>query len=302
MSHANGSIKAIMYALGANGGIAVAKGFAAWYTGSGAMLAEAIHSFADCANQGLLLVGLRRAQRPVSAEHPLGYGKAIFFWSFIVAVMLFSMGGVFSVYEGLHKLLHPEMPQSPWIAVGVLAVSVLLEIGSLKGALTEVRKIQGRRSLLKWFRVSRQSELIVVVGEDIAALLGLSLALLAVLATIVTANPLFDALGTIAIGIVLVLIAVVVGIEVKSLLIGESADPDTVAALHDFLSGRTEIAEVYSLITLQLGTELMVSAKIRLQTMGTAVQLIEDINRVEAALKASFPQVRWAFFEPDVCD
>jgi cation diffusion facilitator family transporter len=302
MSHANGSIKAIMYALGANGGIAVAKGFAAWYTGSGAMLAEAIHSFADCANQGLLLVGLRRAQRPVSAEHPLGYGKAIFFWSFIVAVMLFSMGGVFSVYEGVHKLLHPEMPQSPWIAVGVLAVSVLLEIGSLKGALTEVRKIQGRRSLLKWFRVSRQSELIVVVGEDIAALLGLSLALLAVLATIVTANPLFDALGTIAIGIVLVLIAVVVGIEVKSLLIGESADPDTVATLRDFLSGRTEIAEVYSLITLQLGTELMVSAKIRLQTMGTAVQLIEDINRVEAALKAGFPQVRWAFFEPDVCD
>jgi len=302
MSHANGSIKAIMYALGANGGIAVAKGFAAWHTGSGAMLAEAIHSFADCANQGLLLVGLRRARRPVSAEHPLGYGKAIFFWSFIVAVMLFSMGGVFSVYEGVHKLLHPEMPQSPWIAVLVLAVSVLLELGSLKGALTEVKKIQGKRSLLKWFRVSRQSELIVVIGEDIAALLGLSLALLAVLATIVTANPLFDALGTIAIGIVLVLIAVVVGIEVKSLLIGESADPDTVAALRDFLSGRPEIAEVYSLITLQLGTELMVSAKIRLQTMGTAVQLIEDINRVEAALKASFPQVRWAFFEPDVCD
>ena len=302
MSHANGSIKAIMYALGANGGIAVAKGFAAWHTGSGAMLAEAIHSFADCANQGLLLVGLRRARRPVSAEHPLGYGKAIFFWSFIVAVMLFSMGGVFSVYEGLHKLLHPEMPQSPWIAVLVLAVSVLLELGSLKGALTEVKKIQGTRSLLKWFRVSRQSELIVVIGEDIAALLGLSLALLAVLATIVTANPLFDALGTIAIGIVLVLIAVVVGIEVKSLLIGESADPDTVAALRGFLSDRPEIAEVYSLITLQLGTELMVSAKIRLQTMGTAVQLIEDINRVEAALKASFPQVRWAFFEPDVCD
>ena len=302
MSHANGSIKAIMYALGANGGIAVAKGFAAWHTGSGAMLAEAIHSFADCANQLLLLVGLRRAQRPVSAEHPLGYGKAIFFWSFIVAVMLFSMGGVFSVYEGLHKLLHPEMPQSPWIAVLVLAVSVLLELGSLKGALTEVKKIQGKRSLLKWFRVSRQSELIVVIGEDIAALLGLSLALLAVLATIVTANPLFDALGTIAIGIVLVLIAVVVGIEVKSLLIGESADPDTVAALRDFLSGRTEIAEVYSLITLQLGTELMVSAKIRLQTMGTAVQLIEDVNRVEAGLKSSFPQVRWAFFEPDVCD
>jgi cation diffusion facilitator family transporter len=302
MSHANGSVKAIMYALGANGGIALAKGFAAWYTGSGAMLAETIHSFADCANQLLLLMGLKRAKRPVSEEHPLGYGKAIYFWSFIVALMLFSMGGIFSIYEGAHKLMHPEMPQSPWIAVVVLAVSVLLEIGSLKGALHEVRKILGKRSFLKWFRVSRQSELIVVVGEDIAALLGLSLALFAVLATIFMANPLFDAIGTIAIGVVLVLVAIAVGIEVKSLLIGESADPETVAALRDFLSGRQEVAEVYSLITLQLGTELMVSAKVRLQTMDTAAKLIEDINRVEAALKMNFPQVRWAFFEPDVCD
>jgi cation diffusion facilitator family transporter len=302
MSHTDGSIKAIMYALGANGGIAIAKGFAAWYTSSGAMLAEAIHSFADCANQVLLLVGLRRAKKPVSEEHPLGYGKAIYFWSFIVALMLFSMGGIFSIYEGVHKMLHPEMPTSPWVAVGVLAVSILLELGSLKGALNEVSKVRGKRSLSRWFKVSRQSELIVVVGEDIAALLGLLLALAAVLLTIVTANPFFDALGTIAIGVVLVLVAITVGIEVKSLLIGESADPETVTTMRDFLSGRPEVIQIYSLITLQLGTELMVAVKGRMQQQGSAAELIDDINRVEAALRAAFPQVRWIFFEPDVKD
>ena len=302
MSHTNGSLKAILYALAANLGIALAKGFAAWYTRSGAMLAEAIHSFADTVNQILLLVGLRRAKRPVSEDHPLGYGKAIYFWSFIVAVMLFSMGGIFSIYEGVHKLSHPEMPQSPWIAVGVLAVSILLEAASLKGALTEVRKIQGKRPFLKWFRQSRQSELIVVVGEDIAALLGLSLALFAVLTTILTGNPLYDSLGTIAIGVVLVLVAVVVGIEVKSLLIGESADPETVSSMRDFIAARPEVAEVYKLITLQLGTDLMVSVKVRMQEKNAALQLIEDINRVEAVFKTSFPQARWIFVEPDVHD
>ena len=302
MSHTNGSIKAIFYALAANLGIALAKGFAAWYTRSGAMLAEAIHSFADSANQILLLVGLKRAKRPVSEDHPLGYGKAIYFWSFIVALMLFSMGGIFSIYEGIHKLAHPVMPEAPWLAVGVLAVSIMLESGSLRAALSEVKKTQGKRSFLKWFRQSRQSELIVVVGEDIAALLGLSLAFVAVLATILTGNPLYDSLGTIAIGVVLVTVAVTVGIEVKSLLIGESADPETVSSMRDFIAGRPEVAEVYKLITLQLGTELMVSVKVRMQEEGAALKLIDDINRVEAAFKMSFPQARWIFVEPDVCD
>jgi divalent metal cation (Fe/Co/Zn/Cd) transporter len=216
--------------------------------------------------------------------------------------MLFSMGGIFSIYEGVHKLMRPEMPQSPWIAVGVLTVSILLELVSLKGALYEVRKIQGKRSFLKWFRQSRQSELIVVVAEDVAALLGLSLALAAVIATIIAGNPLFDALGTIAIGAVLILVAVTVGYEVKGLLIGESADPDTVTALRDFLSGQPEIAEVYKLITLQLGMELMVSVKARMQEMTSALSLIEDINRIETGLKTTFPQIRWVFFEPDVRD
>jgi cation diffusion facilitator family transporter len=302
MSHTNGSVKAIFYALAANLGIALAKGFAAWYTGSGAMLAEAIHSFADTANQILLLVGLRRAKQPVSEEHPLGFGKAIYFWSFIVALMLFSMGGIFSIYEGIHKLTHPEMPEAPWLAVGVLTVAILLESASLRAALSEVKKTQGQRSFLKWFRQSRQSELIVVVGEDIAALLGLSLALVAVLATILTGNPFYDSLGTIAIGVVLVIVAVTVGIEVKSLLIGESADPETVSSMQDFIAGRPEVAEVYKLTTLQLGSELMVSAKVRMQEKAAALRLIEDINRVETAFKTNFPQVRWLFVEPDLHD
>jgi cation diffusion facilitator family transporter len=302
MARAEGSTRAILFALGANFGIGVAKGAAAWYTNSGAMLAEAIHSFADTANQLLLLLGLKRARRPVSDEHPLGYGKAIYFWSFLVALLLFSMGGMFSVYEGVHKLLHPEMPRSPWVAVLVLAVAIALEFGSLRAALAEVRRVQGRRNLLGWFRTSRQSELLVVVGEDIAALIGLVLALAAVLATMLTGNPLFDALGTIAIGVVLILVAVAVGIEVKSLLIGESAEPETVAAIRDFLAARPEVAEVYRLITLQLGLELMVAVKARMQERSDAARLIESVNRVEAALRSAFPEVRWIFFEPDVRD
>ncbi len=302
MARAEGSTRAILFALGANFGIGVAKGAAAWYTNSGAMLAEAIHSFADTANQLLLLLGLKRARRPVSDEHPLGYGKAIYFWSFLVALLLFSMGGMFSVYEGVHKLLHPEMPRSPWVAVLVLAVAIALEFGSLRAALAEVRHVQGRRNLLGWFRTSRQSELLVVVGEDIAALIGLVLALAAVLATMLTGNPLFDALGTIAIGVVLILVAVAVGIEVKSLLIGESAEPETVAAIRDFLAARPEVAEVYRLITLQLGLELMVAVKARMQERSDAARLIESVNRVEAALRSAFPEVRWIFFEPDVRD
>lgn len=292
-------MRAILFALGANFGIGVSKAGAAWYTGSGAMLAEAIHSFADCTNQLLLLLGLKRARKPVSEEHPLGYGKAIYFWSFLVALLLFSMGGMFSIYEGVHKLLHPELPRSAWVAVVVLVIAILLEFGSLRAALHEVRRVQGRRTFLNWFRTSRQSELIVVVGEDIAALLGLVLALAAVVATMLTGNPLFDALGTIAIGVVLVLIAVAVGVEVKSLLIGESADPQEVAAIRQWLEARPEVARVYRLITLQLGLELMVSVKAHMRETDAASRLITDINRVERELRGAFPRIRWIFFEPD---
>ena len=192
------SNRAILFALGANFAIFATKGVAAFITGSGAMLAETVHSLADCGNQLLLLLGLRQARTPPSPDYPLGYGKAIYFWSFLVAVMLFSVGGMFSVYEGIHKLQHPEPLRQWWWAVGVLVVSIVAEAVSMRACLVEVAKARGSRSLARWFRESRQAELIVIFGEDLAALLGLVIALLAIVLAVVTGNPAWDAIGTLA--------------------------------------------------------------------------------------------------------
>src|SRR5918996_1364065 len=216
------SVKTILYALAANLAIAAAKTVAAIFTGSSSMLAEAIHSYADSGNQGLLLWGMKQAKRPPSPDYPLGWGKAVFFWSFIVALVLFSLGGLFSVYEGWHKLAHPEDLSYPWVAVGVLVFGLAAEMVSLRACLHEVNKVRNGRSLWQWFRESRQSELVVILGEDLAALLGLALALLAVLVTIFTGNPIWDGLGSMAIGVVLILVAAGIAIEIKGLLIGQS--------------------------------------------------------------------------------
>ena len=288
-----------MFALGANLAIAVAKTGAAIATGSSAMLAEAIHSFADSGNQILLLWGLARARRPPNDNYPLGYGKSIYFWSFIVALVLFSLGGLFSIYEGAHKLGAPEPLSYPWVAVGILAFGVVAECVSLWGCLAEINKVRGARSLWRWARESRQSELIVVLGEDIAALLGLALALVAVLATMFTGDPRYDAIGSIAIGVVLIVVAIGIAIKIKGLLIGQSADPAAEAALRAFLDGRPEIAETFHLITLQLGASVMVAVKARMRETGSAAILIADINTVEAAMRAAFPDIQWLFFEPD---
>src|ERR687891_1318171 len=186
------SVRTILYALGANLAIAAAKTAAAVFTGSSSMLAEAIHSYADAGNQGLLLRGMKQEKRPPSPDYPLGWGKAVFFWSFIVALVLFSLGGLFSLYEGWHKLAHPEDLSYPWVAVGILVFGLAAETVSLRACLHEVNKVRGRRTLWQWFRHSRQSELVVILGEDLAALLGLALALLAVLITIFTGNPIWD--------------------------------------------------------------------------------------------------------------
>src|SRR3954469_22811969 len=167
------SLKTIFYALGANFAIFIAKSFAAFVTGSGAMTAEAVHSLADCGNQGLLLLGMRSAKAPPTLDHPLGQGKAVYFWSFLVALMLFSVGGAFSIYEGLRKLADPHSLQWPWVAVGVLTFGIVAESFSMWGCMREVNKARGQRNLWRWFRESRQSELIVIFGEDLAALLGL---------------------------------------------------------------------------------------------------------------------------------
>lgn len=293
-------MSAIIYALTANAGIAVSKGVAAVYTGSSAMLAETIHSAADCANQLLLLLGQKQARREPTADHPLGFGKATYFWSFMVALMLFSLGGAFSIYEGVHKLAHPEPVENPWIAIIVLAIGVVLEAWSLKGCIAEIREKSGDMSLWQYFRDSRESELIVVLGEDIAALAGLAVALLAVVAAMVTGNPIYDALGSIAVGSLLVVVAIGVGYQVKSLLIGESASPQTQAALADWLGQRPEISTVYNVLTFQLGTYIFVAVKAKMQESDSAGKMIDDINRVQDDLKAAFPEVRWVFFEPDI--
>jgi len=302
MSAPADSLKSILFALGANFAIALAKTGGAVYTGSASMLAEAIHSYADCANQALLLLGMRQAKRNASAEHPLGHGRAIYFWSFIVALMLFSMGGLFSIYEGVHKLQSHEPVRYVWVAVAILVFGIVAESASLWGALREINKDRGELSLWQWFRSSRQSELLVIFGEDVAALGGLVLALAFILLSMVTGNPVWDAFGSICIGVLLVLVALLVGIEVKSLLVGQSAEPRMQRRLHAHIGAQPEVVQIYSLITQQLGSEIMVAVKARMQPAASDVALIESINRVERGLRAAFPQVRWIFFEPDHAD
>jgi cation diffusion facilitator family transporter len=302
MSGTSGSVRAILYALGANIGIFLAKAAAAVVTGSGAMLAEAVHSLADCGNQGLLLLGMKRAKRPPTPDYPLGYGKEVYFWSFLVALMLFSVGGAFSVYEGIHKLLEPEPIERPLIGVGVLVFSLALEWWSLSACLQEVNKTRGTQSLWRWFRDSRDSEMIVVFGEQLAALLGLVAALVAVGITLATGNPVYDAIGTLVIGLLLIVIAVFIAVEVKALLIGQSVSVEKREAIRAFLQGRPEVRKLHNVITLQMGPDVMVSTKACLGHDLPSSELVKRINTVETALRAAFPDVRWSFFEPDDSD
>ncbi|HUQ26922.1 MAG TPA: cation diffusion facilitator family transporter [Burkholderiales bacterium] len=295
------SVRTILYALGANLAIAAAKTGAAIFTGSSAMLAEAIHSYADSGNQVLLLWGMKQAKRPPSPDYPLGWGKAVFFWSFIVALVLFSLGGLFSLYEGWHKLSEPEPLQYAWVAIGILVFGLAAETVSLRACLHEVNKVRGDRTLWRWFRESRQSELVVILAEDFAALLGLALALAAVGLTMITGNPMWDALGSMAIGGVLIVVAILVGIEIKALLIGQSADEEVVARMRALLAGSKEVDKVYKIITLQLGTSLMVAVKAKMRGE-SAASLVSAINKTEAAMRAEFPEIQWLFFEPDVID
>ncbi len=300
MSHQNSSVKSILFALLANLGIAITKTIAAVITGSGAMLAESIHSYADCGNQGLLFLGLKASKKEPDQNHPLGYGKAIFFWSFIVALILFSMGGLFSIYEGVHKLSSHEGLNSPYIAIIVLSLSILLESASLWGCITQINKVRHNESLWKWFQNSRQSELVVVLGEDIAALLGLVFALISVILSMITGNPLFDAIGSIGIGVLLVVISIFLAVKIKGLLIGQSVDPEISHEISAFLESQPEINNVLNLITLQLGAQIMVAVKVKMAKVDTVDQLIGNINRCEAALKKQNPAIQWVFFEPDV--
>jgi cation diffusion facilitator family transporter len=250
----------------------------------------------------LLLLGLKQARRPASADFPLGHHRVTYFWSMIVALMLFFMGGAFSVYEGIERLLHPQPLQHGLIAMAVLACAVVLEAFSLWGALKEIRKISGAQPFLVWFRETRQSELMVVAGEDIAALLGLALAFVAVGATVLTGNPLWDALGTLAIGVVLMVIAIAVMIEVKGLIVGESATPQLRAEIEAFVAAQPEVGQVLNVITLAWGDKVVIAVKARMRDMETQTgrQMVDAINVVEERMQQRFPAAQWVFFEPDV--
>ena len=302
MSGNANSLRAIFLALGANFAIFVTKLAAAFITGSGAMMAEAVHSLADCGNQGLLLLGLRQTKRPASSEYPLGWGRALYFWSFLVAILLFSVGGLFSVYEGVHKLTNPEPLKWPWLALGVLAFGIVAESFSMHGCLVEVNKTRGNRSLWRWFRETRSSELLVIFGEDLAALLGLGIATFSIAASMLTGNMIYDAVGTLVIGVLLVVVAILLAVEVKALLIGQGVEPQRRAELLAFLEARPEVSKVLNLITLQMGPDVMVAVKALMAPSADAHGLIVAINTVERAMKTEFEDVRWSFFEPDFTD
>ncbi len=300
-SHSS-TARAILYAFVANFCIAIAKSWAAWLTGSGSMLAEAIHSYADTGNQVLLYLGLKQSQRPPDAEHPLGYGKLSYFWSFIVAILLFTLGGVFSIYEGIHKFNHPEELSQIWVAIVVLLLAIVLEGGSLLGCLREIRKVRGERPFREWLKHTRNSELVVVLGEDIGAQLGLILALGFLGLAAMTGNPVYDAMGSICIGVVLLVISAFIAWRIKALLVGRSADPEIQAAIDEVIAHQEGIEQVFNAITIQFGPDTMLAAKIKLRGGITVETAVENINALERNLKQRIPNLKWLFIEPDVTD
>jgi cation diffusion facilitator family transporter len=294
--------KAILYAFLANFGIALSKSWAAWVTGSGSMLAEAIHSYADAGNQVLLYTGLRQSRRPPDDDHPLGYGKLSYFWSFVVALLLFSLGGLFSIYEGFHKFHEPEPISDVWIALLVLGVAIVLEALSLAGCLREIRHVRGEQPFRTWLKHTRNAELVVVFGEDIAAIFGLCLAFGFLTIASLTGNPVYDAIGSMCIGVTLVVISIFIATRVRSLLVGRSAEPAIQEKMRTIITSDPDVAELYRLVTIQFGPDTMLAAKIRMNEGIALQQAIASINQLERRLKEAVPKLRWSFIEPDMSD
>lgn len=299
-----GSIKVIVFALFANLGIALAKFGGALFTGSASLLAEAIHSLADCTNQVFLLVGAKLSKKPADEQFPLGYGRESFFWSFMVAILLFSMGGLFAIYEGYHKLHDTDQTlHSPYIGLAILIFSILLEGGSFFACLKEVRKQNTYPSLWQWFRKTTASDLVVIFMEDLAALLGLIMATIFLLIAILTNNSVWDAMGSIFIGILLVIVSILLSIEVKSLIVGEKSSTDYRPAIQSFLDEENAKMSILKIISLATGSaEVMIAMKVTAGNLKESAGLIETINRVEAKTKKKFPEVKWLFVEPDNAD
>ncbi len=299
-----GSTGQVLTSLVVNLVIAASKGVAAVITGSGAMLAETIHSFADCANQGLLLFGIKQAQRPPTPTHPLGHGRALYFWSFMVALLLFSGGGVFSIYEGIHKIQHPEPVNDILAGVIVLGLAIALEGYATIGNLREMKARRGATPLFRYLRETKDSDLVVVFGENSAAVLGLVLAMSALVMAKTTGDGRWDGVGSLAVGVVLVAVAVFLAKEIKSLLVGESADPTIEAAVKQLAAEDPQIDAVLRVLTIQQGPgEVVVAMKLKMKPgLTTGGSLCAAINGFEAKLQAARPEIRWSFIEPDVAD
>ncbi len=292
--------KHIIQSLAVNVTIAAAKGAAAVFTGSGAMLAETLHSSADCSNQILLLLGVKRAAKQPDVEHPLGYGRALYFYSFIVALLLFSGGGVFSIYEGLHKFIEPEPVEHAEVGLAILVFSICMEGWATWGNIKEMKQRRGSTPLLKWLRQTKDSDLIVIFGENSAAVMGLSMAIVAMLLAWRTGDGRFDAAGSIGIGVVLVAVAIFLGTEINSLLIGERADPAVELAVKTLVEKDPNVDTLLRLITLQQGPrEVMLAMKVKMKAGLSGEEVVQAINVFERDLKKQLPEVRWCFVEPD---
>ena len=297
----SGGTRAIVAALAANLGIAVTKFVAYVFSGSSSMLAESVHSLADSGNQVLLLIGGRKASKSADAAHPFGYGRERYVYAFVVSIILFSVGGVFSLYEGIDKVTHPHPLENAWLPIVVLLIAVVLESFSLRTAVRESNQHRHGDSWVGFVRHAKQPELPVVLLEDVAALTGLAFALIGVGLTIITGNPVWDGLGTIAIGVLLVLVAVVLGVETKSLLVGEGATPADNVLIRDALNAHELVESVIHMKTLYLGPdELMVAAKIAVPRSTRAVDVAAAIDQIESDIRAAVPQARVIYLEPDI--
>lgn len=298
---AGGGTKAVVTAMFANGGIAIAKFVAFLFTGSSSMLAESIHSVADTSNQGLLLLGGRRAQRIADDRHQFGYGRERYFWAFIVALILFSVGGGFSVFEGVKKIRDPHEIESVAWAFGVLGFAMVAEAFAFRTAFIEARKVKGTRGWWKYLRTARSPEIPVILLEDSGAMLGLALALVGVGLTTITGNPIWDGIGTLGIGVLLIVIAAFLTWEMKSLLIGEAATDEDTRAIVDAVSGAPDVTRIIDLRTQHIGPEeVLVAGKVEFTRGLTQAQVADAIDGAEAAVREAVTHTVQIYLEPDL--
>ncbi len=298
---ASGGNKAIVAALAANLGIALTKFIAWFFSGSSSMLAEGVHSLADSGNQLLLMLGGRQARKKADSEHPFGYGRERYVYAFVVSIILFSVGGVFSVYEGINKLTHPHPLENWWLPILVLVIAIGLESFSLRTAVHESTPDKGALSWVQFIRRAKAPELPVVLLEDVAALTGLVFALFGVGLTAITGNGVFDAIGTLFIGALLIVVAVVLGIETKSLLVGEGASDADVTAIEQAILAGDEVERIIHMKTLYLGPdELLVATKVAVRGDDRLADVANAIDVVEARIRAALPAARVIYIEPDV--